>query len=218
MRRVLIAVGVAAILAIGAFSLYARLVKARANGVLRTAYKLSQQQHNLSIADLRQRFGSHLKQVEGCPSSECAYIVSVSNRALATLRLAPYTELSSRFYVRYGVVLMNMVDYTTILDHRHSIVTHVQIDFCRECQTFAIHPWSESTALDTNGLVEIGSRTSSQSIRTVLLLNTGCLTSLAGCKTVADLLPTVWRKTADGKIACRIANDKGFVEKPANWP
>jgi hypothetical protein len=49
-----------------------------------------------------------------------------------------------------------MVDYTTLVDHRHSIVAHVQIDLCSECQMFAIHPWSESSELDTNGLVEIG--------------------------------------------------------------
>lgn len=74
------------------------------------------------------------------------------------------------------------MDYTTVVDHRHSIVTHVQIDLCSECQTFDIHPWSESSELDTNGLVEIGSQTAAQSIRSVLLLNTACLASLAGAK------------------------------------
>ena len=218
MRRLTIAIGSAAILVVVAFSLYAHLVRARADGVLRAAYELSQQRPNPTIADLRQRFGSHLKQVEGCPPSECAYTVTVSNKALSALRLAPYTEMSSRFYVRGDVVLGNMVDYITVLDHRHSIVAHVQIDLCSECQTFAIHPWSESSALDTNGLVEIGSQTSAQHIRTVLLLDTACLTSLGGCKTVADLVPTVWRRTAGGKIACRLPKDRGFIEKPANWP
>ncbi len=218
MRRVSIAIGVAAILAIGALLLYTHRVKAAADGVLRTAYELSQQRPNPSVADLRQRFRHRLKQVSSCPPSECAYTVAVSNRILALLRLAPYTEISSRFYVRDGVMLGNMVDYTTVVDHRRSIVTHLQIDLCSDCQTFAIHPWSESSALDTNGLVEIGSQTSAQSIRSVLLLNTACLTSLSGCETIADLLPTVWRRTADGRIACRVANDRGFVEKPANWP
>jgi hypothetical protein len=218
MRRASIAIGATAILAICAFFLYAHLVKARTDYVLQIAYELSQKRPNTSIADLRQRFGSHLKQVEGCPPSECAYTVTVSNRVFAALRLAHYTEISSRFYAKDGVVLDNMVNYTTLLDHHHSIVTHVQIDLCRDCQMFAIHPWSESSALDTNGLVEIGSQTPEQTIRTVLLLNTACLTSLGGCKTIADLLPTVWRRTADGRIACRIANDKGFVEKPADWP
>jgi hypothetical protein len=217
MKRVLIATVAVAILAIGAFVLYSRLLRARSVGLLQCAYELSQQRPNPTITDLRDRFRSHLKQVEGCPPTECAYTVTVSNKALAVLRLAPYTEISSRFHVRNGVVLGDMVDYTTI-SHGHSIVAHVQIDLCSECQTFAIHPWSESTALDTNGLVEIGSQTSAKSIRTVLSLNTACLTSFGGCRTVADLLPSVWRKTADGAIACTITNDRGTVEEPANWP
>jgi hypothetical protein len=218
MGRLTIAIGAGAILVVIAFSLYAHLVRARADGLLRAAYELSQQRPNPTLTDLQQRFGSHLEQVEGCPPSECAYTITVSNRALSALRLAQYAEISSRFYVRDDVVLGNMVDYTTVLDHRNSIVTHVQIDLCSECQMFAIHPWSESSALDTNGLVEIGSQTSAQSIRTVLMLNTACLTSFGGCKTVAELLPTVWRRTPGGAIACTIANDRGMVEKQPNWP
>jgi len=204
-------------LAIGAFLLYSRLLRARSEGLLQSAYELSQQRRNPTIGDLRERFGSHLKQVDGCPPTECEYTVTVSNKPLAVLRLAPYTEISSYFHVRDGVVLGDMVNYTTV-SHGHSIVAHVQVDLCRECQMFAIHPWSESTPLDTNGLVEIGSQSSAQSMRTVLLLNTACLTSFGGCKTVADLLPSVWRRTPEGAIACTIANDRGMVEKPAGWP
>jgi hypothetical protein len=210
MRRTAILIGATAILASGALFLYARILSA--------SYELSQQRPNPTVADIRRRFGADLKQADDCPPSECAYTVAVSNRVLAILRIVPYAEISSRFYTRGDSVLGDMVDYTTVVDHRHSIVTHVQIDLCSDCQMFAIHPWSESSELDTNGLVEIGSQTSAQSIRSVLLLNTACLARLSGCETVADLLPTVWRRTADRRIACRIANDRGFVEKPANWP
>jgi len=109
-----------------------------------------------------------------------------------------------------------MVDYTTTINGHHRIVSHVQIDFCKDCQTFAIHPWDEASPLDTNGIVEIGNRASAESRRTALSLNTGCLTKLSGCQSVADLLPTIWKETADGKIACVIQNDRGFIQKPAN--
>ncbi len=116
------------------------------------------------------------------------------------------------------MVLENMVNYTTKVNHRYNVVSHVQVDFCKGCQTFAIHPWDESSSLDTNGLVVIGNEASAQNRRTVLALNTRCLTKLGGCDSIAALLPTVWQQTANKRIACKIRNDRGFVEKPADWP
>ena len=92
------------------------------------------------------------------------------------------------------------------------------MDFCKGCQIVAVHPWDAFSPPDTNGLIEIGSEASLQSRRTVLSVNLGCLTSLGGCQNVADLLPAVWKQTADHKIACVIQNDRGMVEKPVNWP
>jgi hypothetical protein len=217
MKRLSIVIGAVAMLAIVAFFLYSRFLRARSEGLLQSAYEFSQQRPNPTVRDLRQRFRSRLKQVEGCPPTECAYTVTISNKVLAALHLAPYTEISSYFHVKNGVVLGDMVNYTTV-SHGHSIVAHVQVDICSECQGFAIHPWSESTPLDTNGLVEIGSQSPPQSIRTVLLLNTACLTGFGGCKTVADLLPGVWKRTPDGAIACTIVNDRGMVQTTAGWP
>lgn len=115
-------------------------------------------------------------------------------------------------------MLRDMLDYTTTVGQGHRIVTHVQIDFCSECQVVAIHPWDSGSPLDTNGLIMIGNQASSQSHRTVLSVSTDCLTKLGGCRTVADLLPAVWKQTADAKIACLIRSDRGMVEKPASWP
>ena len=190
----------------------------RAETMVRTAYELSDQKQIRVLADLRNRFGKRLKQFDGCPPSECAYTVVLSNRVLAALHIVPYTEMKSYFSVRDGVVLGNMVDYTTTINNRYNVVSHVQIDFCKGCQTFAIHPWDQSSPLDTNGLVEIGSEASAQNRRTVLSLNTRCLTKVGGCDSIADLLPTVWQQTASKRIACKIRNDQGFIEKPANWP
>jgi uncharacterized protein YceK len=108
-----------------------------------------------------------------------------------------------------------MVDYITAVNGRYNVVSHVQIDYCKGCQMFAIHPWDQSSPLDTNGLVEIGSEASPQDRHTVLSLNTSCLTKVGGCGSIADLLPTVWQKTASKRIACKLQNDKGFIEKPA---
>jgi hypothetical protein len=206
------------VLAWGSLFLYAHLVNQRAELMLRAVYELSEQNQVPTLEDIRTRFGNRLKQLDGCTASECGYSVALSNRPLAVLHAAPYTELKSYFSVRDGLVLGTMVDYATMVNHSYTIVSHVQIDLCTGCQTFAIHPWDQSSPLDTNGIVEIGKEASAQNRRGVLSLNTRCLTKFGGCDSVADLLPTVWRQTENQKIACRIPNDRGFVVKPANWP
>jgi hypothetical protein len=216
--RLAIAVAAMGLAAFGSFFLYAYLLNEQAETMVRTTYELSDQKQIPVLADIRKRFGKRLKEFDGCPPSECAYAVVLSNRVLAALHIVPYTEMKSYFSVRDGVVLGNMVDYTTTINNRYNVVSHVQIDFCKGCQTFAIHPWDQSSPLDANGLVEIGSEASAQNRRTVLSLNTRCLTKVGGCDSIADLLPTVWQQTASKRIACKIRNDKGLIEKPANWP
>jgi len=186
--------------------------------MVQAAYKLSDQKQIPTLAEIQKPFGKRLKRLNGCPPNECSYTVGLSNRILADLHIASYTEIELYFWVKNGVVLQNTVNYTTKVNHQYNIVSHVQVDFCKGCQTFATHPWGDSSPLDTNGLVEIGNEASSQNRRAVLALNFPCLTRLSGCDSIADLLPTVWQKTANNQIACKIANDRGFVEKPANWP
>ncbi len=217
-RRLAIAVAAIGVSALGSLFLYAHFVNDRAEIMVRTIYELSDQKQIPTLADIRERFGKQLKQLDRCTAADCGYAVVLSNRALAALHTIPYTELKIYFWVRDGLLLETLVDYTTTVNHRYNVVTHVQIDFCKGCQTFAIHPWDESSPQDTNGLVGIGREASGLNRRTVLSLNTRCLTKLGGCDSVADLLPTVWQQTADKRIACRIKNDKGFAEKPANWP
>lgn len=204
------------LVAYGSFVSYRHFLNKRAQGIVRAAYELSQKQ-NATLSDLKERFGRHLR-VQECRGSDCVYGVVVSNRVFEVLHLAPYTKMESQFWVRDGVVLMNALTYTTMVNRRNSIVSHVQVDFCKDCTSFSIHPWDATSPLDTNGIVEIGSKVSAQSRRTVLSLNSDCLTKLNGCQTVADLLPTVWKQTVDRKIACVIHNDRGFVQKPVNWP
>jgi len=204
--------------ACGLLLLYTHLLHKHADSVLQNVYELSQQRPAPVLADVQQRFGRELKQLDGCSDSKCTYTVLLSNRALAAARIAPYAEIKSYFRVERGLVVGTMIDYTATVGRRDSVVSHVQIDFCEGCQMFALHPWDNSSPLHTNGLVEIGSDAPAQNIRTVLSLNTRCMTMFGGCETVADLLPTVWQRTANKEIACRIQNDRGFVVRPANWP
>jgi len=124
--------------------------------------------------------------------------------------MAPYTQLDSEFWALDGVVETSMLSYTTTVHRRYSIVVHAQTDFTK-FDSFYLHPWGDSSRLDTNGMVAISSGVSSEAKQTALALNVGCLTSFAGCDTVADMLPTVWQRTADGRIIPRIRNHEGTV-------
>jgi hypothetical protein len=211
-----IAVALAAFIACGSVFWYLHLLTKRARFIAGTAYELAKAKQTPSVADIRQRFGSGLR--DECVGSECSYTVTVSNRVLAVLHVAPYTELESYFWTRDGVVLENMLNYTTTVNRDHRIVSHVQIDFCKGCRYLSVHPWDAASPLDTNGLVQIGNGSTPQSLATVLSLNASCFTKYNGCQSVADLLPTVWKQTTEMKIACLLQNDRGFVEKPTNWP
>ena len=213
-RRPAITLAIVAVVAFGSLFLYAYLLNERAEAMMRTAYELSDERQIPTLAEIQERFGKRLKRLDGCPPSECSYTVVLSNRVLAALHVVPYTEIESYFWVRNGMVLENMVNYTTKVNHRYSVVSHVQIDFCKGCQHFAIHPWDQSSPLDTNGLVEIGNEASGQNRRTALSLNTRCLTTLGGCNSVADLLPSVWQRTPNDQIKCVVSNHEGWVVAP----
>ncbi len=215
-RSLTAALGAVLLLGVIGFAFYIHVLSSRAESMLRSAYELSEQSQPPTLDELQKRYGDYLK-LHGCAASDCSYTVTLSNRLLAALRLVPYTELKSYLRLRDGLVITNMVDYTTLVDRQYTVVAHVQTDFCDTCQAFAIHPWIGASPFETNGLVEIGVKTPASSRRAVLSLNTRCLTR-SGCVSVADLLPTVWMKTADKRIACRIQTDKGWVEKPVGWP
>jgi len=217
-KRLLVAAVVVLLAASGLLLLYAHRLNKRAERMLQNVYELSHQRPYPLLSDVQQRFGNELERGEGCSDSECAYSVLLSNRVLAKARITPYTEIKAYFSVKHGLVIGTMVEYTAMVGRRHSVVSHVQIDFCAGCQMFDIHPWGNSSPLDTNGLVEIGKEASAQNIRMVLSFETRCMTKFGGCETVADLLPTVWQRTPNNEIACRIQNDRGSVVKPANWP
>ena len=215
--RVTVAFALAVLTACGSVFLYCLLLRRRAQFIVRTTYELTEEKGLPTVAELRRRFGDRL-HLDQCWGADCSYTVGLSNQVLAVLHFIPYTEMKSYFWTRDGIVETNMVDYTTEINRRYSIVSHVQFDFCKGCKIVAVHPWDGASPLDTNGIVEIGSEASAERRRIVLYTNTGCLTSLSGCQSVADLLPSAWKQTPESKIACVIQNDRGLVEKPAEWP
>ncbi len=107
-----------------------------------------------------------------------------------------------------------MLDFTTRVHNRYSIVVHAQTDF-KDADEFYLHPWGDSTPMDTNGLVAITAGAPLEKKRIALALNVSCLTKIGGCSTVADLLPTVWQLRANG-IDARIQNHEGFIDAPTS--
>jgi len=211
-RRCLLAVAVAACVAIVSLFVYSQSLNKRANSLIQFTYVLSNRRDAPpTLAVLERRFGKQLKPLSDCVGSHwCGYKVTLTNEVLAALWMAPYTQLDSEFWALDGVVETSMLSYTTTVHRRYSIVVHAQTDFTK-FDSFYLHPWGDSSRLDTNGMVAISSGVSSEAKQTALALNVGCLTSFAGCDTVADMLPTLWQRTADGRIIPRIRNHEGTV-------
>jgi hypothetical protein len=87
-RRLIITVTLAALIACGSVFSYLHLLTKRARFIVETTYQLSAGKQTPTVADIRQRFGSRL-QLDECVGSECSYTVTVSNRVLAALRIVP---------------------------------------------------------------------------------------------------------------------------------
>ncbi|MGA2904758.1 MAG: hypothetical protein ABSD98_13065 [Candidatus Korobacteraceae bacterium] len=214
-RRLAITAGVTTVLAVLLLLVYVDWVSKRAQFALRTGRELSEQKEQPTLEELRRYYGSKLK-VNGCDASGCAYTLTVSNRVLAALHLVPYTEMESYFWVRNGLVLRNMLDYMTTVDRRYNVTAHADVQFDKEC-VFALDPWNDSSPFNSNGLASISSDCSNAEKQAVFGLDTSCLTRLGGCRSVADLLPTIWGHNASKAIECRIPNREGFVHSPPSW-
>lgn len=220
MRKMLRAVLVFAFaLAIAVTSLffYSCDLTRRADALVRVSSDFANRARKpLSITDVQQQFGTKLRQKEGCTTSYCSYEVVLSNYVLAALHFAPYRELRSGFWVRDGIVIFNTLDFMTTDNQHRNVVAHADIEFDNECYFF-LDPWGNAAPVETNGLATLSADCASAEKTSVLGLNTACLTEFHGCNTIADLLPTVWTRTDDNRIMCRIPNKKGVVHYPPSW-
>jgi hypothetical protein len=218
MRKARWLIGSIIVLAVVAgFFLYTHRLRTRAESLVSGAYELSNHKGPVTAVVLRERFGNSLKASPDCTPALCAYDVLVTNRFLARLRLVPYTELRSEFWVRNGIVYENMLDYMTSVHGRYNVVAHAAIGF-NDDPYFAVHPWDGSAPLESNGLAHVSATLSNSRKLTVLSLDAGCLTRIGGCTSIAELLPSVWQRTMNSQIKCVVPNNEGWVIAPANWP
>lgn len=197
--------------------LYSHRLRRRAESLVSGAYELSNHKGPLTAAVLKERFGNSLEASLDCTPAFCTYEVVVTNSLLARLHLVPYTELRSKFWLRNGIVYENMLDYMTSLRGRYNVVAHAAIGF-NDDPYFAVHPWDDSAPLDSNGLAHVSAALSNSRKLTVLALDTGCLTRMGGCTSIAELLPSVWQRTMSSQIECVVPNNEGWVIAPADWP
>ena len=77
--------------------LYVHFLRNRADFMLQTAYELSEQKQTPTVAQIRELYGTRLKQLDGCTGSDRGYEVTFSNRSLAALRPVPYAEMQTVF-------------------------------------------------------------------------------------------------------------------------
>jgi hypothetical protein len=185
-----------------ALVIYSNRLKRSAENVVRASYELSQHEFPPTLEDLRQRFGTQLKQSAACRASGCEYEVRLSNRVLSELRLAPYTALRSAFWVRDNVLEENRLEFLTVSRRGRMVVTYVDAKYCKDCNDFDVSPCVGATASVASGAVWIGSRSRSPDKHTAFAFSTECLSGLRGCANIAELLPTIWHTTSAGTLQC----------------
>jgi hypothetical protein len=193
---------------------YSIMLRMKAESLIRNASIVSQHiGEATSLSTLQAIYRRRLTQMPGCTSADCGYEVVESNRVLAVLHWAPYSELRSEIWFQDGKLRATFLDFASSANPHHSIVSHVYIQE-GEGLEFDLDPWEETSPADTNGIVGVSPESLKVHEKTVLGFDLNCLTNHRGCMSVAELLPTVWEQRKDGKIRCRLQNHEGFIEGP----
>jgi hypothetical protein len=193
---------------------YSVVLRMNAESLIHDASIVSQHIGEKTALDTIQTiYKEKFAQIPGCTPDGCGYEIVESNRILAALHWAPYSELRSEVWFRDGILISTIVDFTSSANPRHSIVSHVYIQEGKGLE-FDLDPWEESSPADTNGIVDVSPKSLKSHEQTVLGFDTKCLISHRGCMSVAELLPTVWEQRKDGMIRCRLENHEGFIESP----
>lgn len=171
------------------------------------------------FASLRHKYGSKLHPIEGCTEQLCQYEMSLSNRSISTLRIAPYTEMNVWFTVYEGSLQWAMLEYRTALRGPNSPVVHVQEGMCAHgCGVrFDVNPHGTTQQM-WNGLVSFDTRATPQQRDAALAINLQCLARIGGCKDIIDLLPTVWTHNGPGTISSRLVGLSQQLEESHRFP
>jgi len=207
-RRIALVVIVSVLLIVGSVRICSQQLKRTAERVVHVSYELSIRDHAPTLGDLRQQFGTELKQADPCTASGCKYEVTLSNRAFARLHLYPYAAISSSFWVKDDAVQENVVELWTANHEGRMIGAYVDAKYCKECSGFDVDPCDGPIASFASGSVRIGSASRIEEKRAAFALNPSCLTSFRGCASIADLGPALWRGSASGAVQCTAAEQR----------
>jgi hypothetical protein len=201
----------AALLATVAWTVYPLYIRREANSALADVQTLAlASDRSATFVSLRQKYGSRLKQLEGCTPSNCSYELVVSNHLLSKFSLLPYTELNTRYDLWNGSIQTVMVEYRSAQSNKTSPVVHVQIDLCtKPCSSFYVHPWAVSTPERWNGIVEMSNDTTPELRQAALSMDAGCLARIGGCSDISQLLPGIWQPSGGDALKCVVPNHEG---------
>jgi hypothetical protein len=201
-RRIAVSGVLLTLVVVVSLVIYSNRLERSAEKVIRISYELSQGKFRPTLEDLRQHFGTGLKQSAACTASGCGYEVTLSNRVLSELRLVPYTALRSSFWVRENMLEENVLELWTVSRRGRMVLAYVDAKYCDGCDEFDLSPCTGTTASVASGSVGIGSRSALLNKRTAFAVNAECFKKIRGCASIAELLPAVWRATSTGALEC----------------
>ncbi|MBZ5599062.1 MAG: hypothetical protein LAN83_12155 [Acidobacteriia bacterium] len=190
-RVILLTTAIVLSLAVTA-ALYGWYSHKEARALIRDVSDLSHAQDRAAIfSRLRHKYGNRMNPGTSCTREWCYYVISINNRALAFLRLIPYTELKAYIQLHEDDPSGASLEYRTALAQGISPVVLIQDDFEGGTEPY-VNPHDSDGEAVTNGLVVINATTPEAIRKRAFALNIDCLTRLGGCRDGRDLLPGIW--------------------------
>jgi hypothetical protein len=190
--------------------IYSTWLDHKAAKTIRLSYELVQREPSPTLDDLRRHFGGDLQQSATCSSAGCGYEITLSNRILAQVHLAPYSALRSAFWVKDGVLEENTLEVWTRASRERMIVAYADAKYCEQCAEFDVVPCEGPKSEIASGSVRVGSRSTPIQERNAFGFNAKCLTTPKGCGSIAELLPTIWDETKEGMM--QYAHERTYGE------
>jgi hypothetical protein len=175
---------------------------------------------NDTFDSFQRKYGrSKFKYSDPCVMHFCTYEVDISNKAIAKLHLAPYTEMKAWFRVERGQLVLALVEYRSALKRPYTPVVHVQQGICvHGCGVrFDVNPHGTNTQM-WNGLVEFNPRATQPEREAALAFNLGCFYRTTGCKDITELLPAVWQRVGSDAVTSRFVGLSQRLEESHGIP
>lgn len=205
-RRGVFAVSICVALLAGVLAAYSYALHRSAMRVLASAGRIaSMADAERELEGLRGTFATW--QSERVASSNEARIrqIQIENRLLTSLHLVPHTVLSLAINSR-GEDLKQVVVVMYSGDGNSLSGAWVQEDFAAPPRAMYVSARRDGTGRPFKVVVEFSNRASSGEKEKALAVNVGCLTRLLGCRSAADILPTVWSPNPPTDVSTTIPN------------